>query len=310
MNSIEKIIQEIKIEIKNNPAKIFGWIYPYILVIGLGVGIFYLNKINKVEKSTIPPGVPVSNQTEDLPLIMPSESISGDISSLTTPTDDLINKGKSLFSASCVACHGADGKGDGVAAPALNPKPRNFTSKDGWINGAKLSGIYKTLSEGITGSAMVAFDNLSPVDKFALAHYIRKTFVTDPPQDSPDEITALVQTYHLGENQKNPGQIPIKDAMRLVINDNQMRYQNILNVLNNISNDSQDGAAIFKRVTDDKAKALITLSGSTDWHKSEQTFVDIIVNNVNQDGFNGNVYDLSKADWNTFYTYMNKFFER
>jgi mono/diheme cytochrome c family protein len=308
MNSIEKLIQEIKKDIKENPSKLFGLLYPYILVVGLGVGVFYLYNINKVEEQTIPPAVPASNQAEDLPLILPSESMSGDISSLTTPTDDLVNKGKALFNASCAACHGADGKGDGAAAAALTPKPRNFTSNEGWINGPKLSGIYKTLSEGIPGSAMVAFDNLSPADKFALAHYIRKTFVPDAPQVTPDEISAMVQTFHLGENQKNPGQIPIKDAMQLVINDNQARYENILSTLNNISKDSQPGAQIFNRVTNNKIEALTTLSATNDWHKNEQTFVDIIVNNINQDGFNGNVYDMSKADWNTFYSYMNKYF--
>jgi len=308
MDNSKKIIQDFITDIKNNPTKIFSLIYPYILLIGLGVGIFYLYKINYVEESTIPPSMPVANQTEDLPLIMPSESMSSDISSLTNPSDDLVNKGKAIFTASCVACHGADGKGDGVAAAALTPKPRNFTSKDGWINGPKLSGIYKTLSEGITGSAMVAFTNLSPADRFALAHYIRKTFVPDPPQDTPDDISNLVAAFHLGEKQKNPGQIPITDAMQLVANDNEAHYENILNVLKNISGDSQPGAEIFSKVTKDKMKALITLSNSKDWHKNEDAFVDVIVNNINQDGFNGNVYDLSKSDWNTFYNYMNKFF--
>lgn len=36
-------------------------------------------------------------------------------------------EGKKVFEANCVACHGAKGEGDGVAAQALNPKPRNFT---------------------------------------------------------------------------------------------------------------------------------------------------------------------------------------
>src|SRR5262249_23645699 len=31
-----------------------------------------------------------------------------------------------LFTERCVACHGARGAGDGVAAAALEPKPRNF----------------------------------------------------------------------------------------------------------------------------------------------------------------------------------------
>lgn len=34
---------------------------------------------------------------------------------------------KEVFKARCVMCHGADGKGDGPASAALNPKPRNYT---------------------------------------------------------------------------------------------------------------------------------------------------------------------------------------
>ena len=36
-------------------------------------------------------------------------------------------KGKSLYGKYCVSCHGAGGKGDGAAAAALNPKPRDLT---------------------------------------------------------------------------------------------------------------------------------------------------------------------------------------
>lgn len=35
------------------------------------------------------------------------------------PNQDVIAKGKSLFTFGCVPCHGATGKGDGVAAPSL-----------------------------------------------------------------------------------------------------------------------------------------------------------------------------------------------
>ncbi len=38
-----------------------------------------------------------------------------------------IAEGKKTFQTYCAACHGAAGKGDGAAAAALNPKPRNFT---------------------------------------------------------------------------------------------------------------------------------------------------------------------------------------
>lgn len=38
-------------------------------------------------------------------------------------------RGKSLFGTHCASCHGLTGKGDGVAAAALNPKPKDLTDK-------------------------------------------------------------------------------------------------------------------------------------------------------------------------------------
>ena len=38
-----------------------------------------------------------------------------------------IAEGKKTFQTYCAACHGEKGKGDGPAAAALTPKPRNYT---------------------------------------------------------------------------------------------------------------------------------------------------------------------------------------
>ena len=35
--------------------------------------------------------------------------------------------GQALFAQQCALCHGAAGRGDGFASPAINPKPRDFT---------------------------------------------------------------------------------------------------------------------------------------------------------------------------------------
>lgn len=37
-------------------------------------------------------------------------------------------EGRLRFAEHCVECHGPEGEGNGVVAPALNPKPRDFTS--------------------------------------------------------------------------------------------------------------------------------------------------------------------------------------
>ena len=38
-------------------------------------------------------------------------------------------KGKEIYAKQCAGCHGPAGKGDGLAAAALNPKPADFTDK-------------------------------------------------------------------------------------------------------------------------------------------------------------------------------------
>jgi len=41
-----------------------------------------------------------------------------------------VEQGKKLYGQFCVSCHGQSGKGDGAAAAALNPKPRDHTDKE------------------------------------------------------------------------------------------------------------------------------------------------------------------------------------
>ena len=40
------------------------------------------------------------------------------------------DEGKKLYGQFCASCHGQSGKGDGPAAAALNPKPRDHTNKE------------------------------------------------------------------------------------------------------------------------------------------------------------------------------------
>jgi mono/diheme cytochrome c family protein len=84
---------------------------------------------------------------------------------------ELVEKGKSLFNTNCAACHGPKGAGDGPAAVALNPKPRNYAT-DTFKNGDKPENVFKTISEGLTGTPMVSFAHLPEEDRWALAYYV------------------------------------------------------------------------------------------------------------------------------------------
>lgn len=54
---------------------------------------------------------------------------------------------KQIFSSRCVSCHGATGQGDGVAAAALNPKPRAYSDKE-WQASVTDEHIAKVIVEG------------------------------------------------------------------------------------------------------------------------------------------------------------------
>lgn len=56
-------------------------------------------------------------------------------------------KGKASFDQLCASCHGASGKGDGPAAAALNPKPKDLVDK-GYVKGLKEDYIKKIIKEG------------------------------------------------------------------------------------------------------------------------------------------------------------------
>lgn len=40
--------------------------------------------------------------------------------------------------------------------------------------------------------------------------------------------------------------------------------------------------------------------------QNESVFVNLVVNNVNQNGFNGSVFNLKNEEWNSLYSLMFK----
>ncbi len=119
---------------------------------------------------------------------------SNELAYMMSPSDKTVDKGKTLFMNNCVACHGANGEGDGPAAAALKPKPRDFHSAKGWINGRMASGMFKTLTQGIPGSPMPPFSSLSVKDRLAIISYIR-TFKGFP-KETKSDIKQLSKMVH------------------------------------------------------------------------------------------------------------------
>jgi caa(3)-type oxidase subunit IV len=115
-----------------------------------------------------------------------------DVTALLKSTPELVAKGKTIFGQQCMTCHGPEGKGDGPAAGALNPKPRNFTSADGWKAGRTVAQIFKTVTDGLPGTPMPPFSGISASDRLALVHFIR-SITPSPPADEAGALDALAK---------------------------------------------------------------------------------------------------------------------
>ena len=98
--------------------------------------------------------------------------------------DPDLDKGKAVFNGlgACASCHGAEGKGDGAAAAALNPKPRSFVEgtykydTDGDGKTGTETDIFNIITNGAakySGSVMmVGRADLPEADRKALVKYV------------------------------------------------------------------------------------------------------------------------------------------
>lgn len=78
--------------------------------------------------------------------------------------------GKALFASHCAPCHGPQGQGDGLAAAALNPPPRDLTSPP--VQQETDGALFWKISSG--RGAMPAWSWLSDRDRWALVWAIRE----------------------------------------------------------------------------------------------------------------------------------------
>ena len=304
---MNKLFQKIKEDFKSNPGAVFGLLYPYVLVIIVIIGIIYLSNINQVARQGVPPIIPDSTTApQDLEVKKARTIPPVDVLEISKPTQELINEGQKTFTTVCASCHGENGTGAGPASIGLNPAPRNFTKDENWINGRTISGMYTTLQEGIPNSAMISYDFLPPKERFAVIHYIRSTFMQNPPEDSQGDLTALDQTYNLSSGMEVPAQIPVAAAMDLIMKENQGKINKLNSAFKMINNSHNSSAVLFKDVTSDSKLALSSLIKSDSWNANRNSFEHFVTENVNQNGFNGRVFNLTNAEWDELYSYLKK----
>lgn len=83
------------------------------------------------------------------------------------------DEGKALYGEKCMICHGADGKGNGPAAAALSPKPKDFNRPEFWKQ-KNVDQIITTQVKNGKG-AMPAF-NLSDNEIKEIIDYMSRAF--------------------------------------------------------------------------------------------------------------------------------------
>jgi mono/diheme cytochrome c family protein len=203
----------------------------------------------------------------------------------------LVERGSELFRQDCVQCHGELGRGDGPAAATLNPRPRNFTSPDGWKNGHDLPSIFKTLAEGVKGSSMASFDYLSKADRMALAHYVRALGTFSHGTGAQEAVEALTKELSAA-GERTPNRIPVSVAMR--------RLEQEFEASPPLSVDPADhsaGAEVLRRAVVDPARAAQSLAGLQGWRTAPKELADGVLNGAPANGFSVSAATLSPAEW-------------
>lgn len=87
----------------------------------------------------------------------------------------LVKKGKTIFTTNCETCHGAKADGMGPVGQYMSPHPRNLV-KDKFINkhgGDSVAGIYWVVTNGLPGTAMAGFPQLTDAQRHAVATYVK-----------------------------------------------------------------------------------------------------------------------------------------
>lgn len=87
------------------------------------------------------------------------------------PTAPVLARGATVYAQHCLACHGVEGDGKGAAARVYLPRPANFTTTQ-----PDTARIVQVLNEGVPGTGMPAWPDLSTADRQAVAAFVRTLF--------------------------------------------------------------------------------------------------------------------------------------
>lgn len=92
-------------------------------------------------------------------------------------TEAMLAQAKTQYDTLCAVCHGPEGRGDGPAGAALNPKPMNFHYRS-FQERTPVGAIHWIIKNGLGNTArrsgMPAFGQLPDDQIWALVEYVRR----------------------------------------------------------------------------------------------------------------------------------------
>jgi mono/diheme cytochrome c family protein len=214
-----------------------------------------------------------------------------DPQTLLQPSPELMARGKQLFTQNCVQCHGETGSGNGTGAANMNPPPRNLTAPSGWSNGYDVPAIYKTLSEGVKGTSMAAFDYVSRKDRMALVHYVQSLGTFSHGAGRPEETAALSKEL-ASPGEKTPNKIPVSMAMAKL----ESEYR-VPEPLDAALKDASVVAQILHRVILDEDRVVRALESPSLRTADLKRLAASLISGAPGNGFSTNIAELSLSEW-------------
>jgi mono/diheme cytochrome c family protein len=304
MNSNKKLEDEIKFkELLKNPIRLFGWVFPFFMIIILILGIYFVKNLTKISFNEQSVSAPDSTSLKTEIVMKKGGTMAAvDLDLVKNPTPEFIAKGKELFSSTCKSCHGDNGLGDGPAGAMLNPKPRNFHETTGWINGRNIDQMYKTVQEGIKGSGMSAYEYIPAADRFAILSYIR-TLAQFPPV-TDDQLITLDSQYNVSATTTVPNQIPVSLAESKLAEENALYSQKYLSFKTKVNSSTDNSQAQkLKSYSLNLLKVYTSFIRANGAQNFDSYLADVMSNPINA-GFRPTVVELSKDEWKNLYDYL------